>query len=57
MGRRIKLTKEELKRLKKRYEQTRKVRGQWAMLMEEFGYKSPNGLRGALYKAGVLVGQ
>lgn len=47
------LTAKDLVRLKTWYEATTDVRGQWVILKKEFGYKTDNGLRKALIKAGV----
>lgn len=54
MGRTGKLTSKDLKRLKRRYNKTTQFRHQWAMLKEEFGYRTDNGLWKALKRAGVV---
>lgn len=43
-----------LKELKKEYAKTKKLRGQWKILKEKFGFKSNNSLSFNLKKAGVL---
>lgn len=53
-GRIGKLSTKDLQRLKRRYDRTSKYRHQWAMLKDEFGYRTDNGLWKALKRAGVI---